>query len=120
MPDARGLAVAPDACTLPTPERPMRLAEFDDLFASAVTWQDRPDATTLRLGLTADPDVAARAANLVVRESECCTFFTFALAVTGDRLRLDVTVPEAYTAVLDALAGRVGPTAGPADAGGAP
>lgn len=117
MPFDRGLAAAPDACTLPTPERPMRLAEFDDLFATAVTWQDRPDATTLRLGLTPDPDVAARTANLVVRESECCAFFTFSLAVTGDRLRLDVTVPETYIEVLDALAERVGPTERPADAG---
>ena len=27
--------VAPDACTLPTAERPLRVAEFDDLFANA-------------------------------------------------------------------------------------
>lgn len=96
----------PEACTLPTAEQPLRLAEFDDLFASAVTGVDRPAATRLLLGLPADPAVAARAADLVVRESDCCSFFTFALTVNGARLRLEVTVPGAYADVLDGLAAR--------------
>lgn len=95
-----------DACTLPTPERPMRLAEFDDLFATAVTSLDRTSPTGLRLGLTPDPRVAARAADLIVRESECCTFFTFTLQAAGARVQLEVTVPEAYADVLDGLASR--------------
>ena len=41
--------VAPEACTLPTAQQPLRVAEFDDLFANSVTWVDRPDATRLVL-----------------------------------------------------------------------
>lgn len=96
----------PDACTLPTAEQPLRVAEFDGLFAHAVTWVDRPDATRLLLGLRPDPSVAARAADLAVRESECCSFFTFALTVNGERLHLEVTVPGERTDVLDSLAAR--------------
>jgi len=33
----------PDACTLPTAERPLRLAELDDLFATAVRAVHRLD-----------------------------------------------------------------------------
>jgi hypothetical protein len=32
---------APDACTLPTPERPLRVAEFDE-FVAAVLQSTRP------------------------------------------------------------------------------
>lgn len=98
--------VAPEACTLPTAEQPLRLAEFDELFANAVTWVERSDATRLLLGLAADPAVAASAADLAVRESDCCSFFTFALTVSGERLQLEVTVPGTYADVLDGLAAR--------------
>src|SRR5690606_27892111 len=90
-----GLAwIAPDACTLPTADQPLRVAEFDDLFASSASSVDRPEATRLRLALRADPSVAARAADLAVRESDCCSFFTFALTVTGGEVHLDVSVPD--------------------------
>jgi hypothetical protein len=98
--------LVPEACTLPTAEQPLRLAEFDDLFTNAVTWVDRPAATRLLLGLPADPAVAARAADLAVRESDCCSFFTFALTVRGERLQLEVSVPGTHTDVLDSLAAR--------------
>lgn len=104
-----GMPIAPDACTLPTAERPTRVAEFDDLFATAVTWVERPEPTRLRLGLPADPEVAGRAANLAVRENDCCAFFTFALTTSGRTVHLEVTVPPAYAEVLDGLAARVPP-----------
>ncbi len=53
------------------------------------------------------PELAAEAADLVVRETQCCSFFTFALTATGGRLHLDVTVPESQTPVLDAMVGWV-------------
>lgn len=52
------------ACTLPTAEVPLRLAEFDALFAAHVRQVHRPDATGIVLALTGDPAVAAFAANL--------------------------------------------------------
>ena len=44
--------VVPDACTLPTVDRPLRLAEFDDLFATAVRDVTAVTQTRARLRLT--------------------------------------------------------------------
>ncbi len=102
----------PDACALPTADRPLRLAEWDDLFATATTGARRSDPYRATFQLRPDPAVAARAADLTVRETRCCSFFTFDLRATGDELELSVTVPSEHVAVLDALAGRATPVAG--------
>ena len=96
----------PQACSLPTAEQPLRLAEFDELFASAVRGMERVDPLRVRLDLRPEPEVAARAADLVVRETACCSFFSFALGATGGQLALDITVPAGHVDVLDALAAR--------------
>ena len=95
---------APADCSLPTAERPLRAAEFSGLFADAVTGRDRLEPGRLRLTLRRDRGVAARAAELATAETECCSFFTFALTIANDSLLLDVTVPPARAAILDALA----------------
>lgn len=100
---ALDLGWAPDACTLPTVEQPLRVAEFDDLFATSARGFDRPEPTRLRITLDASPEVAGRAANLMMRESGCCSFFGFALSASGGELHLDVTVPAAHVDVLDEL-----------------
>ncbi|BFU47812.1 hypothetical protein [Krasilnikovia sp. MM14-A1004] len=97
-------AWVPEACTLPTADRPLRLAEFDDLFASALLVQQRVSATVLRWDL--DPVIEAAARDLTGRESECCSFFTFTFRRNGEVLRLEVEVPAAHVEVLDALARR--------------
>ncbi|GIJ24223.1 hypothetical protein [Micromonospora lutea] len=94
----------PEACTLPTVERPLRLAEFDDLFATALRGQQRLSPTVLRWRL--DPAAEATARDLTGRESSCCSFFTFTYTDDGDTVRLDVEVSTAHVDVLDALAGR--------------
>lgn len=94
---------APEACTLPTAERPVRVAEFDQLFTRAAAVVERLGPQAARITLPPNPDIAAQAANLVVRETECCSFFTFALTATGGRVHLDVSVPENQTSVLDSL-----------------
>jgi hypothetical protein len=94
----------PEACTLPTVERPLRLAEFDDLFATALLGQQRIAPTRLRWRL--DPGVASVARDLTERESACCSFFTFSFATTVDGLQVDVEVPAEQVAVLDALTER--------------
>jgi len=63
----------PEACTLPTAQRPLRRAEFDDLFATVVG-RDRVAAGHLRLVVTA-PEADVR--DLTARETECCSFFRF-------------------------------------------
>jgi hypothetical protein len=97
---------APSACTLPTAERPMRVAEFDGLFATAVARVERVAPGELRLALSATPEVAATAAALVTRETSCCSFFTFTLTATAGALTLGVSVGEPHVEVLDALAAR--------------
>ena len=102
----RGPAWVPQACTLPTSEWPLRVAEFDGLFAEAARGIERVGPTRLRLELQASPQVAKRAAELAAAETECCSFFTFALTVTGGRLVLEVSVPGSHAGVLDGLADR--------------
>ncbi len=91
----------PEACTLPTAERPLRLAEFDQLFATALREQQRLSPTVLRWVI--DPAAEAVARDLTVRERACCSFFSFAFTGDGDAVRLDVQVPAAHVDVLDAL-----------------
>jgi hypothetical protein len=110
---ALDLGWAPSACTLPTAERPLRVAEFDTLFADAVRAVARPDRARLRLELVFGPDHAARAAELAARENGCCSFFTFTLTVADGSLTLEATVPPEHVDVLDALQARAGAVASP-------
>ena len=103
-PDAAWAPV--DDCTLPTPERPLREAEFDALFAAHLRSCERPGQTSLRLSLDGGPGVEATTRELLARESSCCSFFDFDLVRAGDLLVLDVRVPAARVEVLDGLARR--------------
>jgi hypothetical protein len=96
----------PRSCTLPTAQQPLRVAEFDALFAEAVTGVERVAPDRVRLQLRAEPGVAGRAAELAAAETGCCSFFTFALTMSAGVLSLEVEVPGQYVEVLDALAAR--------------
>lgn len=97
----------PDACTLPTAERPLRVAEFDALFADALLGVDRQGPGRVRLVL--DGAAEDRARELARRETGCCSFFTFAFHGDGrGRLLMDVSAPDEHAAVVDALAARTG------------
>ena len=97
----------PEACTLPTTEQPLRVAEFDELFR-LVTEIDRPDPTRLQMTLLpAEPTVAAHAAELAAREARCCGFFTFTLTVRQSALQITIETPPAHVGVLNDLADRV-------------
>ncbi|MFF5084800.1 hypothetical protein ACFY36_47835 [Actinoplanes sp. NPDC000266] len=100
----------PDSCTLPTAEQPFRLAEFDELFATAVRGVDEVGATHARLHLTGPAGLAAKVRDLTARETECCSFFTFTTtpgpSTDGEAVTLDIEVPAAYIEVLASLAER--------------
>ncbi|WP_410875556.1 hypothetical protein [Nocardia sp. A7] len=100
-----------DACTLPTVEQPLRVAEFDRFFAESVHSSTRIGPTRLDLHLTADAEAVGR--DLASRESSCCSFFTFDFDTTDDGLVMQVGVPAAYVEVLDAFAARTETTNGP-------
>jgi hypothetical protein len=101
-------AWVPQVCTLPTVDRPLRVAEFDALFADAVTGVEVTGPARIRMRLRPEASVAARAATLAVRETECCSFFAFTLTATGGDLALDVAADEKYAGVVQALSVRAG------------
>ncbi len=104
--DASDETWVPQACTLPTRERPLRVAEFDQLFAMALRSQRRLSPTELRWEL--DPDAEPLVRDLTARETACCSFFSFAISPVASGLRLEVRVPASHVEVLDGLAARAG------------
>ncbi|SDU67099.1 thioredoxin family protein [Amycolatopsis keratiniphila] len=96
--------VPAEACTLPSAEQPMRLAEFDELFAVSLLGVRREESDWLRLRLHGGAEVESRARDLAVREAECCSFFGFTVGRDGDQVVVDVRVPADKEVVLDGLA----------------
>ncbi|MBO2453039.1 hypothetical protein J4573_38515 [Actinomadura barringtoniae] len=93
-----------DECTLPTADRPLRTAQFREVFGELTRTIERLAPERLRLTLVTSPEVAGRVAELAVREIECCSFFEFTLTA-GKGLSLDIAVPQGREAILDAMAG---------------
>lgn len=58
------------------------------------------------LDLVPEPANAARAAELSARETVCCSFFTFTLAIGAGSLVLSVEAPTAQAEALTAAADR--------------
>ncbi|MEV4125258.1 hypothetical protein [Nocardia sp. NPDC049707] len=93
----------PDACTLPTAEQPLRVAEFTDLFAAALRRVERIAPTRVRLIFATTHEGEAR--ELAARESSCCGFFNFSFTTAGpDAMAMDIEVPAGRITTLDALA----------------
>jgi hypothetical protein len=115
-----------ETCTLPTAEQPLRVAEFDTLFAASLRAVEHPAAaaTRARLLLAGDADLPGRVQRLADAETACCSFFTFTLtplavdssadlsgALSGNVdaaavVALDVEVPAARADALAALVER--------------
>ncbi len=94
-----------DACTMPTSERPLRLAEFDELFVEELRQVER-DGDRVRMHFEGGPGLRERVADLTERESSCCSFFTFTIDGTDRDLTLAIAVPPARREILDSLAAR--------------
>ena len=94
---------APDTCTLPTAQRPLRVMEFDELFASVLR-KTRAQAT--RLDLVLPPEVEAEARSLAERESACCSFFTFEFEPSGGYIVMHISVRPDQVEALDAIEAR--------------
>ncbi|MEU8001447.1 hypothetical protein AB0B66_09840 [Catellatospora sp. NPDC049111] len=98
---------APQECTLPTAQQPLRMAELDALFTTAIRSAENLGDRHLRLTLAGGPDLETMVRDLAARESDCCSFFTFTTTATAPgEVTLDVEVPPAHTDVLSALAER--------------
>jgi hypothetical protein len=92
-----------DACALPTAEQPLRVREFEELFARALLAVDRPAPGQAVLALAGDSDLPTQVQELADRESSCCSFFTFTVSGAADQLRLGIEVPATRADVLDGL-----------------
>ncbi|MFI5908182.1 hypothetical protein [Dactylosporangium sp. NPDC051541] len=100
-------AGVPDACTLPTAEQPLRLAEFDALFTAAVRRVEALAPTHARLRLQGPPGLEATVRDLTARETRCCSFFTFTVtAQDSGAVVLDIEVPAHHADVLAGLTDR--------------
>lgn len=93
------------SCTLPTVEQPLRLAEFDDVFRSALRRSTRTSRT--RLDLAISPNGEATSRDLAAREASCCSFFRFTFEHVPDGLTMGIGVPDSHVEVLDALQARI-------------
>jgi hypothetical protein len=94
-----------DACTMPTEDRSLRLAEFDALFSEAVQSVERAELS-VRMHLKGPSGLRETVRDLAERETACCSFFTFVVDGTDADLTLDVTVPQGRADILDGLADR--------------
>jgi hypothetical protein len=85
-----------------------RMAEFERLFASALASQrSEPGRLRLEFALAGEEEAAVR--DLLAREAECCTFFSFGIERDAERLVVTMGVPQAAQPMLDefeALAAR--------------
>jgi len=102
----------PRSCDLPTAEQPLRVAEWDALFAARLTAVSRPEPLRVRLVLFGDAGVQEQVMDLAGRESDCCSFFTFTTTGGDTWVHLDIVVDQAHEPVLSALADRAGALAG--------
>lgn len=101
------LGWVPEACTLPNAEQPLRLAEFDDLFLASVRGGERVAPRHLRVTLTGGQNLADAVRDLAERETQCCSFFIFAVdEPQSGVVQLDIEVPAGHVDVLDALEAR--------------
>lgn len=98
----------PQSCTLPTEQRPLRVAEWGGLFAERLKEVTRPEPLRLRMDLGSDTSAEGRVRDLVEQESGCCSFFSFTVTAGTGALLLDIAVDEVHAPVLDALAARAG------------
>lgn len=102
-----GLDWVPEACTLPTADQPLRLAEFDALFTASVRGGQRLGPQHLRVSLQGGTDTADSVRELADRETQCCSFFRFTVITPQPgQVQLDIEVPAGHVDVLDALQAR--------------
>lgn len=95
--DDTALAIA---CTLGSGDFKERVVVIRDLASRALRSSQRND---LRLDLAYDAAAIAEVADLVAKETECCSFLSFELQTDGDVVRLKISAPESARASADEL-----------------
>jgi hypothetical protein len=96
-------AASPIACSLTSQEIETRGAEWSALMRHAATVVANDGGA--RATFASDPAMAARVADLAVREQECCPFFRFTIEIVAGGLTLDVAAPAEAGALARQLLG---------------
>jgi hypothetical protein len=96
---------APNACTLPLCDQPLRMAEWDSLFSTSVRFVSRMPAG-VEFVLDRVSTSAASVADLADREAQCCSFLAFNLSIGSDSVKLQIASEPAQAHVVAALAER--------------
>jgi DNA-binding transcriptional MerR regulator len=91
------------ACTLAPGDVAGRVEEWQTLLRDAVARE--PIAGGWRVHLENRPGLAARLADLAANEQQCCSFFAFAVRLTGAGVALEVTAPDEAQDLVAALVG---------------
>jgi hypothetical protein len=81
------------------------VAEFDELFRTALSRSTRTQRTELELVISPESEPTAR--GLAERETRCCSYFRFEFDPTPDGLVMRIDLPEDHVDVLDALQARL-------------
>ena len=100
------MAWVPEACTLPTAEQPVRVAEFDELFRRALVEVARDGEGRAVLTLRGGAAALETVRDLTARETACCSFFAFEVTADEELVRLAVAVPPGQVAALHGLVAR--------------
>ena len=79
------------------------MTEWAELLSTAGSRSPTAGGLTIQLG--SDPGLAARAADLAVREQRCCPFFGFSVDISADGISLTVRAPDEAQEMVSALFG---------------
>jgi hypothetical protein len=94
----------PIACTLTAEDQPDRLEEWRTFLATHIDVAELAP-TVARLKLRAGDEAVLVAADLALREKQCCAFFEFNIRLDGTGRWLTIAVPDDAAAVLAELVG---------------
>jgi hypothetical protein len=99
----------PIACTLEAGAARAQLDEWRDLLADTVERRHRVSTGRLELVLSSGFDQVDALVRLAQRETACCAFFTFSVAIRAEALILVIEAPDDAEAILDDFANTAGP-----------
>jgi hypothetical protein len=90
------------ACSLTPGDYAQRLREFRQLFATSLQ-ESRREPARLYLVLDAARAGEDQVRDLLRREQECCSFFTFSVQASLSVVRVEAAVPDGANECLDDL-----------------
>jgi hypothetical protein len=98
----------PIACTLEAGAARAQLDEWRELLAGAVEGRHRVSTGRLELTLSSGFDQVDALVRLAQRETACCAFFTFSIAIGAEALTLVIQAPDGAESILDNFADAAG------------